>query len=96
MTTERRIWMPAALKAHIARLERNPVLYGKDGCYVHPRCVECPLPECLYDLLDRGQLPEQDQFDAENGAVQAVREIMRQVQQRMEAAAAMGMGGKRP
>lgn len=23
---------------------------SEDGCYVHPHCLTCPLPACIYDI----------------------------------------------
>ncbi|MSQ15700.1 MAG: sigma-70 family RNA polymerase sigma factor [Dehalococcoidia bacterium] len=29
--------------------------YRDDGCYVHPHCLTCPLPHCIYDEPDGGR-----------------------------------------
>ncbi len=29
--------------------------YRDDGCYVHPHCLTCPLPCCIYDEPDGGR-----------------------------------------
>ncbi len=29
--------------------------YRDDGCYIHPKCLTCPLPRCIYDEPDGGR-----------------------------------------
>ena len=29
--------------------------YKDDGCFVHPQCLSCPLPRCIYDEPDGGR-----------------------------------------
>ena len=29
--------------------------YHDDGCYIHPHCLTCPLPHCIYDDTDGGR-----------------------------------------
>ncbi len=31
------------------------IKYHDDGCYVHPHCLTCPLPHCIYDDTDGGR-----------------------------------------
>jgi hypothetical protein len=37
---------------HVSAIDRLPeqMHYRDDGCEIHPRCLECPLPACRYDL----------------------------------------------
>lgn len=48
------------------KLKKND--YG-DGCYVHPHCLTCPLPVCIFDTVDGGrsmlkELRDQELLDA--------------------------------
>jgi hypothetical protein len=37
---------------HVSATDRLPehMHYRDDGCEIAPRCLECPLPQCRYDL----------------------------------------------
>ena len=57
--------------------ERDPTLYIDTGCQHSPKCLTCPLPACVHDLLHQGVSLEQAQRDTERAnAVAAASETM--------------------
>lgn len=39
--------------------------YRDDGCYIHPKCLTCPLPRCIYDESDGGRAMLKEMRDQE-------------------------------
>lgn len=49
----------AMVKAKIKRRKRGPILFTRKsiedrGCTLRPKCLECDLPECVFDSTSRG------------------------------------------